>query len=431
MMRKLTILLFTLIPLTTVSGFSDVSTSPYREAITELAKTGIVQGYSDNTYKPQQSINRAEFIKILMATKYQRQVDYQAQSDKSCFSDIPSPVWYRPYACVAQTRKVIDGYADGSFKAANTVNKAEAAKILYQFYFDDPVKLGSPWYLAYYEGLENKRAFFTFFDEAADSPLTRGQMAFAIQQLEQYPAVALAPAPIETTTQLAFNQPVENTPVVDVTPTPLPAPAPVSPAIEKPSVTFPAVPSNSSTDQFEVSPLYVVESRHPGPQVSGGYISSYSQWQRANYAASQNNVTLSREEAHRIGNLVLKSVNDARVAAGKDRMRFDPDLQDLSQNFAEHLVINAVYSHSDKLGNDPFERAKIANIPGFVAESIVWRRRDPETAIGWWKNSAVHWNNVSNSRFTKAGVGVTKEPNSGYLIVMMQGEWGLRRLDYL
>jgi uncharacterized protein YkwD len=161
----------------------------------------------------------------------------------------------------------------------------------------------------------------------------------------------------------------------------------------------------------------VDSSAPPGPQVSGGYISSYSQWQAANYAPSVNNKTLDRAEANRIGNLVLKSVNDERGLNGKDRMQFNADLQDVAQNFAEHLVINALYSHSDKLGNDPFERAKLASIPGFVAESIVWRRRDPQTAIGWWKNSAVHWNNVSNSRFTKAGVGVTKEPSGGYNIV--------------
>jgi len=405
------------------ADFSDINTSPYRESIKALAKTGMVEGYTDGTFKPEASINRAEFIKILMATKYQRQVDYQAQSDKSCFSDIPSPAWYRPYACVAETRGVVSGYADGSFGPANEVNKAEAAKILYQFYFDDPVKPSVPWYLAYYEGLEKKRTFFALFDENPESPLTRGQMAFAIKQLEQYPAVVLAPAPLEGVPQLAFDKPATTQPIVDVTPNPLPAPEVITPIIEKTTVTFPATPSTShNTSQFEVSPLYVVESRHPGPQVSGGYISSYSQWQAASYPASQNNKTLDRTEAHRIGNLVLKSVNDERVANGKDRMQFNADLQDVAQNFAEHLVINAVYSHSDKLGHDPFERAKIAGIPGFVAENIVWRRRDPQTAIGWWKNSAVHWNNVSNSRFSKAGVGVTKEPNSGYIIVMLQGE---------
>ena len=424
-MRKFlfSVLIFSLVPIAQAADFTYISNSPYAPAIEELAKIGMVQGYEDGTYRPKQSINRAEFIKILMATKYQRQVDYQAQSDKSCFSDIPSPVWYRPYACVAQDREVIDGYADGSFGAENSVNKAEAAKILYQFYFEDPVRPGSPWYLAYYEGLEKKNAFFNFFDEEPESPLTRGQMAFAIQQFSQYPAVSLAPPPIEGTTELAFDKPRETQSVVDVTPTPLPAPEPVTSIPSQPTVSFPATPAPTPTSSdFEISPLYVVEGTHPGPQVSGGYISTYSQWQTANYAASVNNKTLDRTEAHRIGNLVLKSVNDARVAAGKERMIFNADLQDVAQNFAEHLVINAVYSHSDMLGNDPFERAKLASIPGFVAENIVWRRRDPETAIGWWKNSAVHWNNVSNARFTKAGVGVTKEPNGGYIIVMMQGE---------
>lgn len=418
------IFLFSLTSLVKATDFTDIDHSPYSTAIKELNKKGWVAGYADKTFKAAQSINRAEFVKILVATKYQRQADSQAQSDKSCFSDIPSPAWYRPYVCVAQERKIITGYADGSFRPENVVNKAEAAKILYEFYFfADPVKKESPWYRAYYEGLEKKRAFFTFFDEAPESPLSRGQMAFAIQQFSQYPAVSLSPPAPKFSTELVFNKPRTLTPMVDVSPTPLPAPAPITPIIQNPRVTFPATPPvSNSQPNLEVSPLYVVSSRHPGSQVSGGYISSYSQWQAASYPASKSNKTLDRAEAHQIGNLVLKRVNDARIATNRDRLQFNADLQDVAQNFAEHLVINAVYSHSDKLGHDPFERAKLAGIPGFVAESIVWGRRDPQTAIGWWKNSATHWNNVSNSRFKQAGVGVTKEPTGGYIVVLFEGE---------
>ena len=101
---------------------------------------------------------------------------------------------------------------------------------------------------------------------------------------------------------------------------------------------------------------------------------------------------------------------------------YDSTLQAVAQNFTEHLVINAIYSHSDKLGQDPFQRAKKAGITGFVAESIVWRKRDPSSAVTWWQNSPLHWNNVANARFNRAGVGVAKEPSGGYIVTLFQGE---------
>ncbi len=49
------------------SLFSDVSTdNAYYTAISGLYQTGVIEGYEDGTYKPDAEINRAEFIKILI-----------------------------------------------------------------------------------------------------------------------------------------------------------------------------------------------------------------------------------------------------------------------------------------------------------------------------------------------------------------------------
>lgn len=50
------------------TGFSDVSyDNPFYNAISKLSADGVVDGYSDGTFKPDAIINRAEFLKIVMS----------------------------------------------------------------------------------------------------------------------------------------------------------------------------------------------------------------------------------------------------------------------------------------------------------------------------------------------------------------------------
>lgn len=405
-------LILGLLGFSSAQAFTDTGDSPYQSAIAQLATQGVVEGYNDDTFKPQASINRAEFLKILLETKFKNQVTYQSRSDKACFTDVPSPAWYRPYACVGLDRGIITGYPDGSFGAANAVTKAEAAKILHNVYFKNISTKTTPWYAAYYTALDREGILLNLFTDPS-AALTRGEMAFAVQQFEVYPAHQLLPPSVKPT---AVVPPQAGAPVVLVEPEPQPNNTPIVAAQPIPPTPTPAA------NTTEVSPLRVFTTPHPGAEVTGGYISSYKQWKAARYQPSLNNNRISRSEAQRLAAEVLAGVNDERVASGGTRLSFDADLQNLSQNFADHLVINAVYSHSDMLGQDPFDRAKAAGITGFVAESMVWRKRDPQSSIAWWKNSALHWNNISNERFTRAGVGVAQEPSGSYIVVLLQGE---------
>lgn len=386
---------------------SDLAESPYQTSVENLVKKGIIKGYPDGTFRPEKAINRAEFLKILLETKLRNQVSVYRAGENTCFADLPSSdLWYKVYACVGKDRHIIQGYPDGTFRAADSVNKAQAAKILYNLYFSPLSVETKPWYQGYYHQLKLKDIFLTIFNGSPDEPLTRGEMAFAIDQFQVYPSHQLSPPSVN---------PASISPVVTSSEVPTPTtPDPVPPA----AVTPTAPPSTSTA----VSPLSVVTTRHPGQEVAGGYISSYSQWQATRYPASVSNYQGENETTKLLASQVLESVNAARIAAGKKAMRLNHELQAVAQNFAAHLVINAIYSHSDKLGRDPFDRAKLAGIDGFVAESIVWRNRDPVKAIDWWKKSQIHWNNVSNSRFVSAGVGIAKEPSGGYIVVLFQGE---------
>ena len=48
------------------TGFSDISDSPYKPAIQSLAAAGIVNGFPDGTFKPDATVKRAQFAKMII-----------------------------------------------------------------------------------------------------------------------------------------------------------------------------------------------------------------------------------------------------------------------------------------------------------------------------------------------------------------------------
>ncbi|WP_169081760.1 S-layer homology domain-containing protein [Paenibacillus sp. PL91] len=88
---------------------------------------GIVNGYTDGTFKPGRSITRAEFTAMLV-----RSLGIQAsESGAAAFTDSAKiPSWARPYAHTAAVHGYVKGYEDGSFRAELPITRAEMTVIL-------------------------------------------------------------------------------------------------------------------------------------------------------------------------------------------------------------------------------------------------------------------------------------------------------------
>jgi hypothetical protein len=70
MKRYLWSLFFTLVWMPASFAFSDVNQAhPYEIAINFWAEEGVLQGYSDGTFQPEKLVNRAEMIKMLVAAQ--------------------------------------------------------------------------------------------------------------------------------------------------------------------------------------------------------------------------------------------------------------------------------------------------------------------------------------------------------------------------
>ncbi len=118
-------------PVLAAVTFSDVpGDHPAYEAITALKDKGILQGYDDGTFRPDDIVNRAAAVKVIVSSVLGK--DSLNDRDKSAFSDVPDNVWFLPYVEYARVKlAIIDGPPKRTaFEGNRSVTRAEFIKML-------------------------------------------------------------------------------------------------------------------------------------------------------------------------------------------------------------------------------------------------------------------------------------------------------------
>lgn len=95
------------------------------KAINYLVDKGFIAGYPDGSFRPEQAVNRAEALKIFLQV-----AGIPTESAGANFGDVSDSDWFAPFVGAAVSRGIVAGYSDGSFKPGQTVNRAEALKML-------------------------------------------------------------------------------------------------------------------------------------------------------------------------------------------------------------------------------------------------------------------------------------------------------------
>jgi uncharacterized protein YkwD len=186
----------------------DVVGHDYETAIRYLGDNEIIEGYPDGSYKPNQTVNRAEFTKIIVEAKLGSN---PTASASNCFPDVPSNEWYASYVCYAKNAGIIGGYPDGYFRPSNTINLAEAAKILVNtLNVDKPNIESSIWYREYVEAMQNNSYLPNTF-KAIDQTVNRGEMAEMVWRIKEniktqpFAQFEFAEVPTESSSPGAFS----------------------------------------------------------------------------------------------------------------------------------------------------------------------------------------------------------------------------------
>ncbi len=96
------------------------------KAVEYLKEKGILDGYSDGTFRPGSLVNRAEAVKIIVGA-------FGISKDGSFsqkFPDVKSSDWFFKFVMAGEKAGLVSGYSDGKYKPEKTVNLAETLKIL-------------------------------------------------------------------------------------------------------------------------------------------------------------------------------------------------------------------------------------------------------------------------------------------------------------
>ncbi len=108
-------------------SFPDVSENHENyKAIEYLKENGVIDGYEDGTFGPNILVNRAEAVKILVEGFG---ISYSGDFSEE-FPDVNESDWFFEYVMAAKRDGILEGYQDGTFKPENTINLAEALKVV-------------------------------------------------------------------------------------------------------------------------------------------------------------------------------------------------------------------------------------------------------------------------------------------------------------
>lgn len=115
--------LFDIEDMNITSDFSDVD-SAYKELVDLFVGADIIEGYPDKTFRGNNGITRAEFVKIL-----NDMLDYNYNDEATLYTDIAGH-WCEAYIVSFSKNGILKGYPDGSFKPDNIISRAETVVIL-------------------------------------------------------------------------------------------------------------------------------------------------------------------------------------------------------------------------------------------------------------------------------------------------------------
>ncbi|MGR6836864.1 fibronectin type III domain-containing protein [Syntrophomonas erecta] len=106
-----------------VVKLSDIQTHWAQKTIEELVASGAIGGYPDGTFKPDQSITRAEFATILVKS-------FNLEPKGSKVFEDTAKHWAQNSISTAATCGIVSGYSDTAFGADDPINREQMAAMI-------------------------------------------------------------------------------------------------------------------------------------------------------------------------------------------------------------------------------------------------------------------------------------------------------------
>ncbi len=109
--------------------FKDTSSTEwYSTYVATAYKSQIIDGYPDKSFKPSNSVNRAEFLKMLLTSMKFKVNPYVT---RDVFNDVKKDAWYASYVKFAKDKNLVD-IRGHYFKPEEGMTREDVAKLLYR-----------------------------------------------------------------------------------------------------------------------------------------------------------------------------------------------------------------------------------------------------------------------------------------------------------
>ena len=110
--------------------FADDSDIDYKEAVDVISALGIVDGYSDSSFRPDGSLTRGAAAKIICNLILGPTTASALSASTAPFKDVPTTNVFAGYITYCAQRGIISGYGDGTFRPTGTLTGNAFMKML-------------------------------------------------------------------------------------------------------------------------------------------------------------------------------------------------------------------------------------------------------------------------------------------------------------
>ena len=110
--------------------FTDSSKITYSEAVDVMSAVKVIDGYAEGDFRPTATLTRGAAAKIICNLILGPTTASALVADAAPYSDVPTTNPFAGYIAYCQKEGIISGYADGTFKPANTLTGYAFMKML-------------------------------------------------------------------------------------------------------------------------------------------------------------------------------------------------------------------------------------------------------------------------------------------------------------
>ena len=110
--------------------FTDNSKINYKEAVDVMSAVKVIDGYAEGDFRPTATLTRGAAAKIICNLILGPTTASALVADAAPYKDVPTNHTFAGYIAYCQKEGIISGYADGTFKPANTLTGYAFMKML-------------------------------------------------------------------------------------------------------------------------------------------------------------------------------------------------------------------------------------------------------------------------------------------------------------